>query len=81
VVQDLLIQVVQFVQDHEHPLGDVLHDRGQGAFPADVLAAEGEPPAFQPAVAAHRRMRAALGHERRVHIGGIRRVQLHGSPA
>jgi len=29
VVQDLLVQVVQFVEDDEDPLGGVLHDRGQ----------------------------------------------------
>ena len=56
---------------------DVLDERGQRALPADVLAAEGQPPAVQPAGAAQRRVRRPEGHLPRVHVAAVGGVDGH----
>ena len=56
-----------------------LDDRRQRALPAHLLAAEGQPPAVEPARAAQRRVRGAARHQPRVEVAGVRGVERHGS--
>ena len=55
-----------------------LDDRGQRALPAHLLAAEGQPPAVEPAGAAQRGVRCAARHQPRVEVAGVRGVERHG---
>src|SRR5262249_26311501 len=60
-----------------HLLGRVLDQGGQRAVPAELLAAEGEPPAGDPARALQRGVRRPLGHSPRIQTHGVRRVERH----
>ena len=59
VVEPASVLVGDVVQRDEDLLQRVLDDRGERAVPAELLAAEGEPPAQQPAGAAQRRVRGS----------------------
>ena len=71
------VLVGDVVDRHEDLLEGVLDDRGQGAVPAVVLAAEGEPPALEPAGLAQRGVRAALAHPGGIEVGPVGGVQRH----
>ena len=63
------------VERDEHLVAGVLDEGGQRALPAHVLAAEGQPPAVQPAGAAQRRVRSPQGHLPRVHVAAVGGVE------
>src|SRR5690606_18252786 len=62
---------------HEDPGTRLFDDGGQWAFPADVVPAEGEAPALQPARPEHGGVRTALEHLGRIHIGPVGSVDRH----
>ena len=66
------------VQGDEHLMARLLREGRQRAVPA--VAAEGDPPAHQPAGSAQRRVRTPLGHLPGVEVAPVRRVQ-HGGEA
>ncbi len=55
----------------------IFDDGGQRTFPADVLAAERQPPAVQPPSSRHRRMGRPLQHLLWMHVGSVGGVQRH----
>ena len=62
-------------QMYEMDDGRVGHDGRERAVPPQLLAAEGQSPAVEPARAGGRGQRASFEHLFRVHVGPVRRVQ------
>ncbi len=77
-VQIHLVGRGHVVEHYEHPRIRVFDDGGQRAFPADVLAAEGQPPTRQPASSGHRGVRRTLEHLLGMHVRAVRGVERHG---
>ncbi len=80
-VQPLLVlggDVVEDDEDRSIRIVLILDDRRECALPADVAATEGQSPASEPPGARHRRMRAALEHLFRVHVGPVGGIDRHG---
>ena len=70
--------VVRHVVEHDEDLREmVLDDGGQRALPREVLAAERQPPAHEPAGPGHRRVRGTLLHLRRIHVRPVGGIQRH----
>jgi hypothetical protein len=77
-VKGLLVRRCHVVEHHEDLGFRVLDDGSQSAFPADVFAAEGQPPAVQPAGSGHWRVWCALHHLLRIHVRPVSGVDRHG---
>ena len=75
VVEDGARRAARCRRARRTPGAGVGHDGRERAVPAEFLAAEGQPPAVEPADAGGRGMRAAFEHLLRVHVGPVCRIQ------
>src|SRR6478672_4964470 len=77
-VKSRIVVARHVVHRDEDLLDRVLHDRGEGAVPAEVLATEGQPPAGEPAGRLEWRVGAPKAHPLRVEVRRVRGVEGHG---
>ena len=77
-VEVLLVVLGHVVEDDEHLRARILDDGGQRALPADVLAAERQPPAVQPSGPAIGEWGARSQHLLRMHVRSVGGVDRHG---